>query len=564
MLIYLYQGVAILILVAILANTLVNFWWLRATGARSAAQPSPAHEPLVSILIPARNEARSIVGCVESLLGQTYPRCEIVVLDDHSEDETAALVSELAARHPTVRLLHGKPLLPGWHGKAYACAQLACAARGEWLLFVDADTVHAPDCVATALRAAEQQHADLVTMMPQLETGSFGEALLVPTIPIAFGSFLPLGLVMRHPAPLLAGALGQFLLFRRAMYEQIGGHASVRTDIVEDVQLSRLVKRQRGRVVWIDGTRLMRVRMYHGLREAWRGLAKSSFAAIDNSWLGLLIGLPLCAALFLVPYALLVAGLVTRQFSPVFFWLPLAQIALMIGTHWLLLARFRLPRRMALLYAGTILAIMLFTTYAAFRTTFGRGVAWKGRTYQFAPASATPHGPPSLATAQRLRLAAALSVVRLPVALGLVVLGWARGNAQPPIAVALLLTGWSLALVEYALRDHRLGAAGSLADALGGVASLAYLRLSGLLSIGVVLLALLIALVCVRLFRWQVAAAVASILLGSVLLVTVGVYAPTHNLLLLAWFAGLVLLSSRSAAHLLNQLNQWFQHLRSS
>src|SRR6185437_8843238 len=159
-----------------------------------------------SVLAPARNEERSIGRCIESLARQDYPNLEILVLDDQSEDATAAIVEELARRYPAVRLLRGQPLPANWHGKAYACAQLARAARGDWLLFVDADTTHAPETVSTALEVALEQQADLLTMMPRVLEESVGEALMLPLVPLTFGSFLPMGLVTSRKYPLVAGA----------------------------------------------------------------------------------------------------------------------------------------------------------------------------------------------------------------------------------------------------------------------------------------------------------------------------------------------------------------------
>src|SRR5579862_1733198 len=152
-----YQSVITAILALLLLNTINN---LRLYH-RPAHQPAPVDGPLVSVLIPARNEERSIGRCVESLARQDYPNLEILVLDDQSEDATAAIVEQLAQRYPIVRLLHGQPLPANWHGKAYACAQLAQASRGDWLLFVDADTFHAPDTVSTTLRYAIDHQADL-------------------------------------------------------------------------------------------------------------------------------------------------------------------------------------------------------------------------------------------------------------------------------------------------------------------------------------------------------------------------------------------------------------------
>jgi chlorobactene glucosyltransferase len=544
-----YQSLVTAILAALLVNTIVNLRLLR----RPSNQPPPADGPLVSILVPARNEAHAIARCVESLARQDYPRCEILVLDDQSDDQTAAIVDELAQQYPNVRLLHGQPLPPNWHGKAYACAQLAQVACGDWLLFVDADTVHAPDCVSTALRAALEQRADLLTMMPRLLVQSFGEALLLPTIPLTFVGFLPLGMVTGHPSSVVAGALGPFLLFRRDIYQRIGGHEAVRTDIVEDMQLSRLVKRHGGRVVWIDGTALTRVRMYHSLREAWHGLGKSAFAAIDYSLPALLLGMPVFAAIFLAPYAVLVFGLIGRQPSASLVWLPLAQIALLWTSYLLMLQRFRLQRSLVFLYAGTVLAIMLFTVHSAYQVTFGGGVRWKGRTYQF--------GKQRRRVRLRARVAAELPAVRLLLAVLLVVLGWHWGSATLRLAALLPLIGWTFAWLEDALRRDPTSRWSPVADAAGGIASVAYLQLSGLLPIGLMVLALLLIGVSARIFPGRVVATIASALLGSVLLITAWTYASALDTILFVWVAGILLVARRPMAQ---AVLPWLQRLRSS
>ncbi|HKT38662.1 MAG TPA: glycosyltransferase, partial [Ktedonobacterales bacterium] len=467
-----YQVVITVILAALLLNTIVNLRLLRApTTAASLDDMDEA--PLISILVPARNEERSIAQCVESLAQQDYPHCEIIVLDDQSEDQTATIVADLARRYPNVRLLHGGELPPNWHGKANACAQLAKAASGEWLLFVDADAVLAPRCVTVTLREARKRRADLLTMIPTSLVGSIGEALLLPIIPMTFAAFLPLGLVTNHPSPLFAGALGQFLLFRRDAYLRIGGHAAVRTDIVEDIQLSRHIKRHGGRLVWIDGTELMRVRMYHSFSEAWRGITKSAFAAINYSLPILLPGVVACVALFCGPYIFLVIGAVHYPSSGLWLWLPLLQVAFLWTTHLLVMRRFHLPTALVFLQAGTMLAIILTTLHAAIQTEFGAGVVWKGRTYQFG----APREGYTLATLWGAGLARA----RLLIA-ALLVLSWGTGG-RLEITAALLLLAWTTALLEYVARRGATSRWTIAADLAVGLACLGYLQLSGLFSI---------------------------------------------------------------------------------
>jgi chlorobactene glucosyltransferase len=548
-----YQGFITAVLALLLLNTIANLRLLRIPARLLAGDDTDEATPLVSLLVPVRNEARSIAACLESLARQDYPHCEILVLDDQSEDQTAAIVSELAARSPNIRLLHGRTLPPNWHGKAYACAQLAQEARGDWLLFVDADTVLAPHCVSVTLRLARTRRADLLTMIPTMLSGGLGEALLLPIVPLTFAGFLPLGLVTNHPSPLFAGALGQFLLFRRDAYQRIGGHTAVRADIVEDMQLSRLVKRQGGRVVWLDGATLMRVRMYHSFAEAWRGIAKSAFAAINYSLLALAPGLAAVLAFFIGPYVFLAIGLVQRPPSPTLLWalvwLPLLQIALLWGAHLLLMRRFQLPLALVALQPFTMLAVILTTLQGAVQMEFGAGVSWKGRTYRFG--AARQNG------VSGARRGAALASVRFALAVLLLVFA---GVGQPTAPETLLLLGWTMAVLEYVARRGASSRWTICADMALGLAALGYLQLSGLFSAWLTLLIVLVVALGVRRFSWQPVAALASALLGSLLLFTAETQAP--NTFLMGWF--LLIALAVLGRSLTQVVIPWLQRLHSS
>ena len=541
-----YQVFITAVLAGLLLNTVNNLRLLRRPGTKVPAGESG---PLVSILVPARNESRSIARCVEALARQDYPRCEILVLDDQSEDETASIVEQLTRRYANVRLLHGQPLPSNWHGKAFACAQLAEAAAGQWLLFVDADTTLEPQCVQVALSQAEEQRADLLTMMPKIVAGTLGESLLLPIIPLTFVAFLPLGLVTGHPSPVFAGALGPFLLFRRDVYWRIGGHSAVRTDIVEDMQLSRVVKQHGGRVVWIDGTSLMSVRMYHGFEEAWRGLAKSAFAAINYSLPGLLLGLPLCVALFFAPYVFLGAWLINHATAGILLWLPLVQIVFLWTSHLLLMRRFHLPPVTMLLQAGTILAILVTTLYSAAQTELGNGVVWKGRTYQFEALRRSQ--------APGVTRSTVIAVQRLLIAALLLLSGKLRGPVH--LAEILVLLGWTLAILEHLIRKGAESRWGIYADLASGLACLGYLLQTGLESLWLMIPVVLFLVACAFWFPWQAVSAMASALPGGLVLLTAETYTP--NKILLGWFALIVLLVSRSIAQM---VIPWLQRLRSS
>jgi len=373
-----YQNALTFVLLLIFLNTLNNLRLLR--------RPQPPEQwidpPLVSVLVPARNEERNIGRCVRSLLDQDYPRLEVLVLDDDSNDGTAAIVEELAQRDSRLRLLRGQPLPPDWHGKAYACYQLARAARGEWLLFTDADTEHTPRCVSATLQMAQQEKADLLSLFPELIAGSWGEQLMLPIIPFALLAGLPLPFVHHRSLPRAAIALGPFMLFSRRGYWHCEGHVAVRTNIVDDLGLALQVKAVGGRLILADGTDLVRARMYRGFRELWQGLSKSAFAALHYSWLALAAASCAGGAIFIGPFVFLALGLWRGETGQVWVESPLMQIALIWAASLAVARRFRMSYAMAFLRPLTMALALMIAVHSAWCTHWGQGTEWKGRRYQ--------------------------------------------------------------------------------------------------------------------------------------------------------------------------------------
>ena len=372
-----YQIALTVLLIAVGANLIANF---RMLGKAAPRGEGPRTFWPVSILVPARNEARNIRRCLESLLAQDYPLLEVIVLDDGSTDETPEIVAEMAREDPRLRLVRGHPLPPGWMGKNFACEQLARAAQGEWLLFTDADTVHRPDTVSWAVEAAQQNRADLISLIPRAVTHSFGEEVLLPIIPFGVVGCFPLALGERLRVPLLTMAVGPFMLFRREAYQRIGGHRAVRGEIAEDVVLARRMRRFGGRVVLLDGSEQVDVHFYHGFLETWRGLAKSAFAALEYRILPTVLMLLFYGFLFLWPVLLLFEGLWQGRMGEPTVRLALLQVFLNTGLWYAVAVRFQLPRRTAFLYPLTVLLVILVMLDSVRRAAFS-GIAWKERVY---------------------------------------------------------------------------------------------------------------------------------------------------------------------------------------
>ncbi len=248
--------------------------------------PTQSPMPLLSILVPARNEEQCIEDCIHSLVTQDYERLEVLVLDDKSTDATVAIVEHLLAELPELqkgrlRLLHGENLPQGWVGKNFACHQLAQQAHGNYLLFTDADTVHKPGMARAVIDCMHQLNVQLLTAQPEHLMESPAERLVVPLLNFTILTLLPVALILKRPEPSLATGNGQLLCFERRAYEKIGAHGSVKEYILEDVLLARALKTAGFRMIFVDAQELVHCRMYHSFAEVWAGFSRESFCPLQ-------------------------------------------------------------------------------------------------------------------------------------------------------------------------------------------------------------------------------------------------------------------------------------------
>jgi hypothetical protein len=270
---------------------------------RPPTGPTRPRVGLVSVLVPARDEAARIEACVRALLAQRGVDLELLVLDDNSTDGTAERVRAVAGDDPRVRILDGRPLPPGWLGKPHACAQLAEAARGDVLVFVDADVEVAPWGIAATVALLDGPDApalDLVCPYPRQRAETVAERLVQPLLQWSWLSFLPLRLAERSPRPSLCAANGQLLACRASAYGKAGGHEAVRNQVIEDVELGRAFKRAGLRVAIADGTDVATCRMYDGWAPLRDGYTKSLWAAFGSPG-GAAIAAGLLAWLYIAP-----------------------------------------------------------------------------------------------------------------------------------------------------------------------------------------------------------------------------------------------------------------------
>jgi chlorobactene glucosyltransferase len=344
--------------------------------------------PLVSVIIPVRNEAANIARCLQSVFRQDYPALEIIVVDDNSTDATPSILAELAAQDPRLTVLQGEPLPPGWTGKNFALAQAAPRARGEWLLFLDADTWLEPAAISAAVAHAEERGLGLLSLVPQQVLVSFWERVVQPMVALVIALALPMCAMADSRRPRVAYANGQFLLVRRSAYEKAGGHAARPAAVVEDSALARAVKEAGFPLRLADGRALVHIRMYRNLREIWEGWTKNSFVSAGRrlhnvlllvAAVSLVVGVPPVILLVALGQSVLHGGLDAG--ATLVAGVAGLQTALVFYLGWRCNRESGVPARYTLALPLGAAMFNALLCYSAYRVLSGQGVTWKGRSY---------------------------------------------------------------------------------------------------------------------------------------------------------------------------------------
>lgn len=361
----------IILLFAVSTTVTVNMTagpFLRRFAA--SADPSSDSSPRINVLVPARNEERNIGVLLERLRAQEYETFTVTVLDDGSDDETAEIVRRFAADDERITLMQGAELPAGWTGKNWACHQLSRAADGDILLFADADVRPAPQALSATAGAFAALRADAVSAFPRQILHGLAARLIIPMMDVILYGFLPLPLVHRLRSPALAAANGQWIAFRREAYDRIGGHESVRAEIVEDIALARRVKREGGRMLLTAGAGSVSCRMYEGWTEIREGFSKNFFAAFGFHAPVFIAVLLMMLAVFVLPYALLFTS----------WWMPaLAAVALNLYFRMLLALRIGHGPLSALLHPVGVLGAVLIGVEGMLHRYRRGAVTWKRR-----------------------------------------------------------------------------------------------------------------------------------------------------------------------------------------
>ena len=264
-----------------------------------------SHNELVSVLIPARNEAHNLPPLLESLRKQEHDNLEIIVYDDHSEDETAGVVKKVAFNDRRIQLMQGNKLPEGWLGKNYACHQMASKASGDYFLFLDADVSVSKGLISKALDFVKKEQLSLLSIFPKQQIYSIGERLTVPLMNWILLTLLPMVLIRKSSRHSLAAANGQFMWFEKNCYQQHKWHEQVKDNLVEDIEIIRMMKEHNYNVCTLLGNHDISCRMYTSYKEGLNGFAKNVVEFFGgSSVMTVLFGFIVVSGVFIIPFYL--------------------------------------------------------------------------------------------------------------------------------------------------------------------------------------------------------------------------------------------------------------------
>ncbi|MCA0988252.1 glycosyltransferase [Guptibacillus algicola] len=367
----------IIILAAFLGWTMINSYFMPALPKGKSYRDK---DELVSILIPLRNEEDNVPDLITNLRKLTYPNVEFILLDDDSSDRTLTLLTELTKGDERFSILEGNDLPPTWNGKVYACHQLSERAKGDYLLFIDADIRLHRDTIQSTLTLIKKMKASMLSGFPAFPVSLWLEKLLVPLQHFVVHFHLPLLPANWTTRPAFTAAHGAFILVKHREYKMIDGHKAIHNSLVDDVDLSRAFKAHGYRSLLANVTTYTTCYMYRSNKDVWEGFTKNLFPGLGRSLLLVIFLFLFYGVFYVLPFILLLLGLMSYiQGMPMFtLFFPYLLITLQKAwVDWITNQSIRLSLFMPL----SALAFMLLLINSTMRGLKQKGYVWKGRTY---------------------------------------------------------------------------------------------------------------------------------------------------------------------------------------
>jgi chlorobactene glucosyltransferase len=337
------------------------------------------NSPFISVCVPARNEARGIHACLTSLLNQNYPHFEVIAVNDHSTDATGDIIQSLASEYSNLHVIEGQNLPSDWLGKPFALHQAVNKTKGDYLVFTDADPVFQPHALTTAVHTMTTRDLDMLTLMPGTEFGSFWERAVQPVI---FGFIAALSRFKKINSPdhTTAMGFGAFIMVKKDVYEKIGGHESVKHEVLEDVMLAKRAKKAGCKLLAADAKAIFSIRMYHSLEEIWTGWRKNIFIAMKKSIVRAVYHLCVVLGFLVTPWLVLLGNILA---GTGILWTGIAFVAwLMTMTASIHLCdELCLQRRNALLFPLGAIVMSAIMINSMRQVLVKKETEWRGRKY---------------------------------------------------------------------------------------------------------------------------------------------------------------------------------------
>lgn len=339
-------------------------------------RPDLTDGPMVSVLIPARNEEANIERCILSLENQTYKNYEILVIDDNSTDNTYGILENLSRQYNNLRIFRGQPLKKGWFGKPYALQQLTDEARGEILLLTDADTIHNTTSVSWAASNLVKSNVDFVSGYVGQDLVTFGEKITVPLMYMLTGFILPLILNRVTKSSVFSSAVGQYIAIKKDVFLKCGGYQQIKYKTSEDIYLARHIKKQGYKTRFLDISDQVHCRMYAGYVQGVDGIGKNIFDFFGKN--SFLLGIAFFGVMFflLFPFPVMLSMIYENHpclnsmiIVNIFYTLTWLIIFVDRKINWLL----------AFLWPLLFLNLLFMAARSWVKTVSGQGFEWKGR-----------------------------------------------------------------------------------------------------------------------------------------------------------------------------------------
>ena len=333
---------------------------------------------LVSVLIPARDEESKIFACLNSIIMQTYTNIEVLVLDDHSQDQTSNIVKGFIDDDSRVNLIESQALPKGWVGKHWACHQLSSIASGDLLLFVDADTVLGSQVIENAVAEVEKDRIDLLTLLPNRLRQSFVDKLIYPFIDWSILCFLPVKLAHLWKNPYLSFTFGQFMLFRKSAYLQIGGYEAIHDNLLDDIELGRRIKRNKLKWRLLDGSKEVVADMYSSSKQTIDGISRSIFPVFAYRISLFVLAWILLLSLCVLPLFTIGVSLFGGVVDPFLLKGSYISVGVITLTWFFVAHRFRYSVLIVFCYP-LVIGVTLFVALRSVINIYRDDVVWKGR-----------------------------------------------------------------------------------------------------------------------------------------------------------------------------------------